>query len=72
MEEHTERLDFESYDGLRETEAQLEALAEYLAADDPDLYLARLLAIAENELRWYCEYLDLPVLVEADPSLFDT
>lgn len=72
MEEHTERLDFECYDGLRETEAQLEALAGYLAAADQDFYLARLLAIAENELRWYSEWLDLPELADATPSLFDT
>ena len=50
MAEHTERRDFESYDGLRETEAKLEALAEYLAADDPAFYLARLLAMALRTL----------------------
>jgi hypothetical protein len=59
MNEHTEQLDFENYDSLRETEATLRALAEFLEHVDPQGFVAAKIAAADHELRFFSEYLGL-------------
>lgn len=59
MNKHTEQLDFEGYDSLRQTEAELRVLAEFLEHLDAQRFVAARIAVADNELRFFSEYLGL-------------
>ena len=59
IKEHEATLAFGNYDSLRETAAILEALAAYLTADDPQAYLVEQLAIADQEIASWSDWLGL-------------
>ncbi|QDU98594.1 hypothetical protein [Lignipirellula cremea] len=68
LNEQTERLNFENYDGLRETEVMLRELARYLAAADPQAHLMEQLQRADEELKFFTHHLGVrPLTGEGEP-----